>query len=116
MRKLHILLLSAALASGCAWNTPQVAAQRTIQTTTLAKDQVLKAWAVYVVTKENSGTPDEIAKLWGQRAQISALNDEFNATASVALDLALADTNAISPPKLTKLATDIAELVATFKK
>jgi len=116
MRKLNIILLCAALASGCAWNSPQVVAQRTIQTTVLAKDQAMKAWAVYVVTKENSVSGENLAKLSETRQKVDALNEEFNVSASLALDLALADQNGVAPAKLQKLLADIVALTSTFTK
>jgi len=109
MKKLSILFISGALITGCAWTTPQVAAQRTIQTSIIAKDQAMKAWAVYVVQHDTSS-------ITSARAKVSALNDEFDATAAAALDLSLSDASASAPPKLQKLQQDLVALIETFTK
>jgi len=120
MKKLSILFISGALITGCAWTTPQVAAQRTIQTSIIAKDQAMKAWAVYVVQHEGAlpahSGPVDFGPLASARAKVSALNDEFDATAAAALDLSLSDASASAPPKLQKLQQDLVALIETFTK
>ena len=116
-----ILAISIPVITGCAPQTAQVAAQRTIASVTKTADLALKGWAVYVVSQESviEALPSDkasvaVTSLKAKRAKVADLDNKYRATTKTALDLSLGNYSSNASINLTVVIGDLVNTIAQF--